>query len=147
MKNNNLRRELMFLYNAKSMTGIYFSTFVLFYLVLSALSNGISNSVLGFMTAFQMLVCSALIGFSQEILIPKDKISLKRTMVWGTLMFIITIGFCEFFGWFSQVKIWCKILFYLAVLISVLVVWLALEIKANVDTKELNDALKKFQSK
>ena len=147
MKNNNRRKELMFLYNAKSMTGIYFSTFVLFYLVLSALSNGITNSSLDFMTAFQMLICATLIGFSQEIIIPEDKVSGKRAMIWGTLMFIITIGFCEFFGWFSQVKIWCKILFYLVVLISIFVVWLALEIKAKYDTKELNDALKKFQNR
>lgn len=147
MKNNNRRKELMFLYNAKSMTGIYFSTFVLFYLVLSSLSNGISNSSLDFMTAFQMLICAALIGFSQEIIVPEDKISGKRAMIWGILMLIITIGFCELFGWFSQVKIWCKILFYLVVLISIFVVWLALEIKAKYDTKELNDALKKFQSK
>ena len=147
MKNNNRRKELMFLYNAKSMTGIYFSTFILFYLVLSALSNGITNSQLGFMTAFQMIICSALIGFSQEIIIPKDKISVKRTIIWGTLMFIITIGFCELFGWFIQIKIWCKILFYLVVLISIFIVWLALEIKAKNDTKELNDALKKFQNR
>ncbi len=75
-----IQRYYLFIYEAKTTSGVYFLAFSVLYLFLGlAVPERITIDLF---TAIQMMIACFLIGFSQHIIIPYEKVTVKRAFIW-----------------------------------------------------------------
>ncbi|HHY83709.1 MAG TPA: hypothetical protein GX505_13680 [Clostridiales bacterium] len=134
----------LLMYELKSTVGIYFMAFVFFYLFYGVFDNTISQT-LDFWTVIQMFSACMLIGFGQGLFQLRKYFTIPRILLWGLMSMIVTIGFSEFFNWFDSYPVWYRIVFYSIILISFVLMLLTLYWQLQKETKNLNEALRKYK--
>ncbi|MDL2301110.1 hypothetical protein LJC58_02010 [Lachnospiraceae bacterium OttesenSCG-928-D06] len=135
----------LFAYNSKSTMSLYFMAFVLLYLFLGKISVA-ASVVLDFPTAIQMLIASIFIGFGQEFIVPIQRLSMKRCIVWIAWATCITIGSVLALKWFDGFPTWCGIVFCILIILAFAALLLGLLFFSQRETKKLNEHLKAFQN-
>lgn len=130
---------------AKYCMGILFLAFVLTYLLFGLLKEG-SKVTLDFFTAVEMMFACFFIGIAQQAILPKDKLTKERGVIWVALGLVITLVFSFVFGWFSAFPLWCAIVFCAVLVIGMIALILSSYLDLYRDTKILNQQLRKFQS-
>ena len=128
--------------DAKRTMGVFFAVYVLMYLFfglfcgVTALPNGI---------AFSMLALGLLVGISQAAILPEDKITLPRAIIWTALCETLTLLFGLTGKWFAGFPIIAPTVFYLFCAGGYVSMWLGLHLRAKKETEELCGGLKHYQ--
>lgn len=130
---------------AKFTMGVFYVAFTIVYLFFGLLVEGppITLSVL---TAVEMLLAAFLIGIAQQIILPVDKLSNARCILWVAVGLVITIGFSLGFGWFKQFPGWCLPVFAIVLALGMGATIISYYLELNRETKQLNRQLHQFQN-
>lgn len=129
---------------AKYTMGIFFLMFVLVYLIFGMIGEGPSH-LLDFFTAIQMMFACFFIGIAQQGIVPKEKLTKARGVLWIIVSVLITLSFSLIFGWFSAFPSWCLILFLVLLSMGMAALLLGHYIELHRETQTLNRQLEKFQ--
>jgi hypothetical protein len=140
-----IQRYYLFIYEAKTTSGVYFLAFSVLYLFLGlAVPEKITIDLF---TAIQMMIACFLIGFSQHIIIPYEKVTVKRAFIWMVFSIIVTFGFSLGFAWFVGFPKWCAVVFYTFMIWGFAMMWLAVKWYSEKENKKLNENLKAYQKR
>ncbi|MEA4992791.1 hypothetical protein SDC9_71348 [bioreactor metagenome] len=138
-------RLYLWIAKAKYTMGILFLVFVLFYLFFGIIGEG-PDHLLDFFTAIQMMFACFFIGIAQQGIVPKEKLTKTRGVLWITISAIIILSFSLVFGWFFSFPPWCFILFLVVLIIGMAGLLLGHYIELHRETRALNRQLEKFQN-
>ncbi len=130
---------------AKLTMGILFVVFVVFYLFFGLVSAR-SPVTLGFFTAFEMLFACFFIGIAQQALVPADKLTKGRCLLWLASGGSITLLFSLLFGWFTVFPSWCIYVFMSVVMLGMGGMILSYYLQLAHETRSLNRRLGQYQS-
>lgn len=144
-ENTGFARLYLWTTKAKYTMGIFFVVFVLVYLLFGLLYDGVATA-LDFFTAVQMMFAGFFIGIAQQAIVPTDKLSKTRCVLWVAAGLIITLAFSLVFGWFSAFPLWCAIVFFLVLAVGMLAMLLGYYLDLRRETRMLNQQLDKFKS-
>lgn len=131
---------------AKFTMGIFFVAFVLAYLFFGFITEGTTAS-LGFFTAVQMMFACFFIGIAQQLILPTDKLTKPRCILWIAVGVAITFVFSLVFGWFAGFPLWCGIAFIVVLTMGMVAMILSCYLELHRETKLLNKQLVQFQSR
>lgn len=135
----------LFSYEAKNTAALYFLASVIVYLGLGKITN--SSDSLNVWTALQMVIACSLIGFSQKLIVPLEKLDIKRSIIWIVLSSTIVISFALGFNWFGAFPLWCTILYCVVLVIGFAMLTIGLLFDSKRETQKLDAALKAYQKK
>lgn len=130
---------------AKYTMGLFFSVYVILFLLLGLLVEGTAIT-LGFFTALEMMAACFSIGILQRLFLLPDKRSRVRSALWVICGTSITVLFGFAFQWFKGFAAWCFPAFSAAILIGMLFVLLSDYLELQNETQQLNRKLAQFQS-
>lgn len=139
------QRYYLFIYEAKTTSGVFFLAFVVLYLFLGL--SAPEKITIDLFKAIQMMIACFLIGFSQHIIIPYEKVTVKRAFIWMVFSIIVTFGFSLGFAWFSGLPKWCAVAFYSFMIWGFAMMWLAVKWYSERENKKLNENLKAYQKR
>lgn len=146
MKKGKYQEFYLFMYEAKSVAGIYFLAFVFFYLVFG-IFNPAQATTLDFWTSIQIFAACLLIGLGQSFLLSNHKVTITRILLWSVWSLLITVLFTEGFNWFHSYPGWYRFVFYGMIALSFLFYWLVLDWQLQRETRSLNHALSEYKEK
>lgn len=139
------QRCYLFIYETKLIVCLYFSAFVLLFLVFCSLATGEAVGV-DLWTVVQMMLACLLIGFGKSLLLPEARLSARRGLLWGGWTTAVTVGFAWGFHWFAAYPAWCGIVFCAVAAFSTIFLWLAVLWDARKESRLLNGALQAYQA-
>ncbi|MDR0381980.1 MAG: hypothetical protein LBH86_08335 [Oscillospiraceae bacterium] len=131
---------------AKYTMGIFFVMFVSLYLFLGFISEGAAVT-LDFFTAIQMVCACLLIGFARQGIVPNDRLTKPRCVLWVGVSTLVTLVFSLLFGWFEKFPPWCLIMFLAMTVVGMAAALLGHFIELYRETRLLNHQLEKFQQR
>ena len=131
---------------AKYTMGIFYVLFVFVYLLFGLISEGPAVT-LNLFTAIQMGCACFLIGFAQQGIAPKEKLTKVRCLLWVLTGVVIAVAFSLAFGWFAAFPLWCPILFFVFLVLSMTAMLLSSFLELHRETRVLNRQLGRFQKK
>ncbi|MDL2293514.1 DUF3021 domain-containing protein [Ruminococcaceae bacterium OttesenSCG-928-D13] len=149
LKNSGFARMYLWTTKAKYTMGIFFIVHVLGYLLLGLLGllgDGAAVT-LDFFTAVQMMFACYLIGVLQQWILPAEKLSRARCVLWGVSGVAATLVFNLVFGWFRSFPTWYLILFLLFVALGMVAIILGYYLQLHRETKHLNRRLEQYQKR
>lgn len=137
-------RFYLWMIEAKVIMGLFFVYFVFMYLLLGLISSG---PVVGldFFTAVQMVFACFFIGLEQQLLLPGDKISKTRGMLWVLLGTLTALVFSLVFRWFAAFPLWCWVVFLFFACIGMGAMLYRNQLKLKRETWRLNQQLEQFK--
>lgn len=144
MANSGFARLYLWTTKAKHTMGIFFVAFVVFFLLFGLISEG-STITLNFVTAIEMVFACFFIGLVQQAILPVEKLSRARCMLWVVSGVLITLAFSLVFGWFSALPLWCLIAFLLITALAMVAMIWSYYLELHRMTKRLNRGLEQFQ--
>lgn len=145
-KNSGMARLFLWMVKAKYTMGIFFVVFVIFYLLFGLVASG-QVIMLDFFTAVQMVFACFFIGILQQAVLPVEKLSRTRCIVWVASGVAVTILFSLVFGWFKRFPVWCHILFAVVIALGMIAMIAGYYLELHKETKRLNRNLERFQNK
>ena len=143
--NSGFARLYTWMTKAKYTMGIFFVVYVIVFLFFGIVTEGVTASI-GFFTAIQMLFACLFIGIMQQVVIPSDKVTSIRCIIWVTSGAVITILFEMMFKWFKPFPAWCFPAFTVFMVLGMLLAVLGDYFELQRETKYLNRKLEKFQN-
>lgn len=144
-ENSGCARLFVWAAKAKFTMGLFFAGYVLLFLLLGVLIEGM-NAALGFFTALEMVFACFFIGLLQQLILPMDKHTRARKALWVISGVGITLLFGLVFQWFKAFPAWCLPAFAAAIAIGMLGVIFNDHLQLYNETKQLNRKLAQFQS-
>ena len=144
-KNSDFARLFLWTMKAKYTMGIFFVVFVLIYLLLGLVSEGVAVT-LDLFTAIQMVFACFFIGLLQQAILPVHKLSCSRGILWVASGVAVTLLFSLVFRWFVHFPLWCFILFMLIIAIGMGMMIAGYYMELHKETKRLNRSLERFQN-
>lgn len=134
--------------NAKFFMGIYFTAFVFFSGIVTAIYGG---TTLELMTLLQMLLASVVIGFSQAFILPdgidySKGILFTRSVCWLVLAGAVTVLCAVTCGWFAGLPGWCPLLLGVLMVAGCACMLIGMKLEQDADTVRLNEALQAYQA-
>lgn len=146
LENSGFARLYLWTTKAKHTMGIFFVVFVVFFLLLGLISEGPAVT-LNFVTAIEMVFASFFIGLVQQAVLPVEKLSRGRCMLWIVSGVLITLAFSLAFGWFVALPPWCLLTFLLITALAMLAMILSYYLELRHMTRRLNRGLEQFQKR
>ncbi|MDL2293678.1 DUF3021 family protein [Ruminococcaceae bacterium OttesenSCG-928-D13] len=144
LKYSGFARLYLWTTKAKYTMGIFFLMHVLVYLLLGLLNEGAAVT-LDFFTAVQMMFACFFIGILQQWILPVEKLSRARCVLWVVSGVAVTLVFNLVFGWFRPFPLWCLILFLLLTALGMVAMILGYYLQLHQETKHLNRRLEQYQ--
>lgn len=144
-KNSGFARLYLWTAKAKYTMGIFFTMFVLFYLLMGILCK--TPVALDFYTAFQMMFACFAIGILQQAFLPIEKLSFMRCAFWVVSGVSSTLLFNFVFGWYKPLPTWCFYTFVLFLAIGMLAMIASYYLELHRETKLLNRNLEQYQKR
>lgn len=146
MKNSRFAKLFLWMVKAKYTMGIFYVVFILFYLFFGLVSEG-PSVMMDLFTALQMLFACFFIGVLQQAILPVEKLSHFRGVMWVASGVAVTLLFSFTFGWFVRFPLWCLILFVLFVAIGMVAMIVGYYLELHRETKRLNRSLEHYQKR
>jgi hypothetical protein len=143
-QNGKFAELFLFAVKAKETMGVYFMVFTVFYLVIGEL-GGVESVSLDMGKVAQMVGICILIGLGQALIVPLEKFSVPRGVIWVSLSAAVTVGFAILARWFEGFPIWCGIVFCGIMIIGFSAFLLGLLFDTRRETERLNEHLKAYQ--
>lgn len=97
-------------------------------------------------TSLEMMVTCLLIGLSQKLIVPLERLTLKRSLLWLVIGICLTAAANFVFQWFMLFPLWYNILFIVVVGLGMMAMLLAYYFELQNETIQLNKQLEYFQS-
>lgn len=129
---------------AKYTMGLFFIVFVHMYLLFGWIHTGMQTT-LDLITSLEMVIACFLIGVTQQIIVPRKHLTIKRAVVWILLGFAITLSFSIIFQWFAKFPAIYLQLFLSIVIIGMAAMILNYYFELIHETDKLNKQLVYFQ--
>lgn len=139
-------RLYLWISKAKFTMGIFFMAFALVYLFFGFITED-PPITLGLFPAIQMLFAAFFVGIAQQAILPVDKLSVPRGILWVAAGLLITLGFSLGFGWFALFPAWCLPVFLFVLTLGMIAMIISHCLELRRETKLLNRQLAQFQSK
>lgn len=139
-------RLYVWMTKAKSTMGLFFSVFVVVYLLFGLINEGLTVS-LDLFTAIEMVFACFFIGLSQQILLPSEKLTKARCAVWISSGMVITLAFSLIFDWFARFPLWCVFLFAVVIAMGMMAMIIGFDLELRRETRRLNRQLEQFQKR
>lgn len=143
-KNSGFAKLYLWTTKAKYTMGIFYVAFVMFYLLFGLISEGPAVT-LDFYTAIQMVFACFFIGIVQQAILPVEKLSRPRCILWIISGVLVTLAFSLVFGWFRPFPLWCFIVFLVLTAAAMVAMLLSYYLELHRETKRLNRGLAQFQ--
>ena len=143
-ENSGFARLYLWSAKAKYTMGMFFLIVVILYLFLGFICEGPAVT-LDFFTALQMAGICLFIGFSQQGIVPNEKLTKSRCVLWIGLNTLVTLTCSFLFRWFAAFPAWCFIVFLAVVVVGMAGVLLGHFFELHRETQRLNRQLEKFQ--
>ncbi len=138
-------RLFLWIAKAKFTMGILSMAFVLVYLFFGFITAD-PPITLGLFTGIQMLFAGFFIGIAQQAILPVEKLSMPRCILWVAAGLLITLGFSLGFGWFQPFPAWCLPVFLIVLTLGMIAMVISNYLELHRETKVLNRQLAQFQS-
>ena len=146
LENSGFARLYLWTAKAKYTMGMFFLIFVILYLFLGFIGEG-PAVMLDFFTALQMACVCLFIGFSRQSIVPNEKLTKSRCILWIGLNTLVTLACGLLFRWFAAFPAWCFAVFLAVVVVGMAGVLLGHFFELHKETQLLNRQLEKFQRK
>lgn len=146
IKNSGFARLYLWTAKAKYTMGIFFVAFVFVYLLFGLISEGPAVT-LDFFTAVQMVFACFFIGILQQAILPVEKLSRSRCILWVASGVAVTLVFSLVFKWFAQFPLWCFIVFTVFIAIGMVAMIAGYYLELHRETKRLNRSLEQYQKR
>lgn len=143
-KNSHFAHLYLWMSKAKFTMGIFFVFFALVYLVLGTLFVS-SPIALTLWRAVQMMFVCFFIGLAQQIILPAEKLTPLRCLVWMVLGSGVTLLSSLVFQWFALFPAWCLVLFILLTLVAMGAILVSYYLELQYETRKLNQQLENFK--
>ncbi|MDL2225047.1 DUF3021 family protein [Eubacteriales bacterium OttesenSCG-928-M02] len=143
--NSGFARLFLWTVKAKYTMGIFYVVFVLLYLLFGLISEG-PVVMLDLFTAIQMVFACFFIGILQQAILPVEKLSRPRGILWVVSGVVVTLLFSLGFGWFAQFPVWCFVLFVAFMALGMAAMIIGYYLELHKETKRLNRSLERFQN-
>lgn len=129
---------------AKFTMGIFYTVFVLFYLLLG-LAGPQANVTLDLPTAIEMVFACFAIGLAQQAMMPGGNLTRPRCLLWLVLGTLVTLGFSLVFRWFEGFAPWCLGVYVATIALGMGAMLLSSYLALQHETHRLNRKLEQFQ--
>lgn len=146
LKNSGFAQLYLWTTKAKYTMGIFFVVYVFVYLLLGVLCDG-ATATLNFFTAVQMIFACLFIGLLQQAILPVEKLSRTRCVLWVASGVALTLLFSLVFGWFRPFPLWCLIVFLLVMAMGMTAMIAGYYLELHRETKRLNRSLEQYQKR
>lgn len=129
---------------AKYTMGIFFCFYVLVYLFFGLVAVP-QPILLDFWTCVEMMFACFFIGVAQQLILPVEKLSRLRSLLWMLVSGGITLAFSLVFRWFNGFPLWCPLVFTAMFLIGMGAMLISYYLELSYETRKLNHQLEQFQ--
>lgn len=129
---------------AKYTMGLFFAFYVILYLFLGLIAVP-KDIQLDFWTAFEMMFACFFIGVAQQVILPVEKLSRGRCLLWMAAGALITLAFSLIFQWFVLFPLWCFVVFVAMFVLGTGAMLISYYLELYQETRKLNKQLEQFQ--
>ena len=144
LENSRFARLYLWTARAKYTMGMFFLIVVIFYLFLGFVSEGPAVT-LDFFTALQMACVCLIIGFTRQGIVPNEKLTKSRCILWIGLNTLVMLACSFLFHWFAALPTWCLVAFLAVAVVGMAGILLGHFFELHKETQLLNRQLEKFQ--
>ena len=97
-------------------------------------------------TSLEMMVTCLLIGMSQKLIVPLERLTVKRSLLWLVIGISLTAAANSIFQWFMLFPLWYNVLFIGIVGLGMVAMLVGYYFELQNETIQLNKQLEYFQS-
>lgn len=142
--NSRFARLYLWMTKAKYTMGMFFVVYVFLYLIFGYIAFD-TPMLLDLPTAIEMTFACFFVGLTQQIILPVDRLSKPRCLLWLATGTVITLVFSLTFRWFSPFPVWYLVLFLLVMLAGMAALLVSYYLELKSETRLLNKKLEQFQ--
>lgn len=130
--------------DSKLIMCIFYSYYVWMYVFMGWLS-GAEVQTLDIALANQMMIPALITGLAQIYIVPSEKITIRRNIIWTIVSVLTCYAIAVLFNWFSSFPLWAEWTFWGVLVIGYIFMILYLYFKLENETRELNEHLTRFK--